>query len=53
MRIFKFMFETINNNGFFSLYKGMQVTLIKIIFYQGILFSANENFKIILGYEKK
>ena len=53
MKIFKFLLDTIKNNGFLSLYKGMQVTLIKIIFYQGILFSTNEKFKLLLGYEKK
>jgi hypothetical protein len=30
----------------------MGVTFIKIIPYQGILFSSNEKMKLLLGYEK-
>jgi hypothetical protein len=43
--------NTINNQGIKGLYKGMSITYIKIIPYQGLLFSTNEKLKLLLGYE--
>lgn len=44
--------NTLRTQGIVGIYKGMSVTYLKIIPYQGLLFCTNENLKLILGYEK-
>jgi hypothetical protein len=39
-------------SGFTGFFKGMSMTLIKVIPYQGILFSCNEKLKVLFKYEK-
>jgi hypothetical protein len=44
--------DTVRTQGIRGLYKGMSITYVKIIPYQGLLFSTNEKLKLILGYDK-
>jgi len=53
LSIIQYIKNTINNQGIKGLYKGMSITYIKIIPYQGLLFSTNEKLKLFLGYEKE
>lgn len=53
LRIIQYIKNTISNQGIKGLYKGMSITYIKIIPYQGLLFSTNEKLKLFLGYEKE
>ena len=52
LRIIPWVKNMVKTEGIKSLYRGMSITYIKIIPYQGLLFSTNEKLKIILGYEK-
>jgi solute carrier family 25 thiamine pyrophosphate transporter 19 len=52
IKIIPWIRETINTQGIKGIYKGMSVTYLKIIPYQGILFCTNEKLKYIFGYEK-
>jgi len=48
----KYIKQTFNTQGMQGFYKGMGVTMVKIIPYQGLIFFFNERFKALLGYEK-
>lgn len=45
------MINTIKTEGIKGFYKGLSITYIKVIPYQGLLFWCNERLKIMLGYE--
>lgn len=50
MSLSKYIAEIYRTQGFMGFYKGMSMTLIKIIPYQGLLFWLNEKFKTFLDY---
>jgi hypothetical protein len=50
LRVLSFVKDLVRRDGITGLYKGMSVTLVKIVFYQGILFWTNEKLKFFLGY---
>ena len=52
LKMISYMKDTVRIQGVRGLYKGMSITYVKIIPYQGLLFSTNEKLKLILGYEK-
>jgi hypothetical protein len=43
--------EAIRKEGVRGIYKGLSITYVKIIPYQGLLFWSNEKLKVLLGYE--
>jgi hypothetical protein len=53
LKVFKFVSHLVKRDGILGLYKGMSVTLLKIVLYQGILFWTNEKLKFLLGYYDK
>jgi hypothetical protein len=50
LRLFKYVGDIYRNQGFVGFYKGMSMTLIKIVPYQGLLFWLNEKLKVLLSY---
>jgi hypothetical protein len=50
--LFAYMADLHKRQGIQGFYKGMSMTLIKVIPYQGILFWCNEKLKILMKYEK-
>lgn len=52
LTITKFIKDTFQTQGIKGLYKGLSITYVKIIPYQGLLFWSNEKLKVLLGYEK-
>ena len=49
----RFLFNTVRTTGFFSLWRGNSATLVRIVPYAGIQFSAHEHYKIWLNLENK
>lgn len=43
--------KTIIEQGLRGMYKGLSVTYVKIVPYQGLIFFTNERLKYLLGYE--
>jgi hypothetical protein len=52
LTVYNFVKNTIRNEGVKGLYRGLGITYIKIIPYQGLLFWSNERLKVMFGYEK-
>jgi hypothetical protein len=51
-KIIPYLKEAYSRLGITGFYKGMSMTLIKVIPYQGILFACNEKLKVLFKYEK-
>ncbi|CAG5124624.1 unnamed protein product, partial [Candidula unifasciata] len=49
----KFLFKTVRDSGFFSLWRGNSATLVRIVPYAAIQFSAHEQYKLWLNFEKR
>ena len=49
----RFLYATVQNTGFLSLWRGNSATLIRIIPYAGVQLSSHEQYKIWLNFEDK
>ncbi|BFZ26061.1 hypothetical protein BsWGS_29100 [Bradybaena similaris] len=48
-----FLYNTVRESGFFSLWRGNSATLVRIVPYAAIQFSAHEQYKLWLNFKKK